>query len=50
MQEAMISQAVPPILKTASFAGLDGFGFLQVMVRKIDWLREHHAELDLQAA
>jgi Ser/Thr protein kinase RdoA (MazF antagonist) len=48
MVEALIAQAVPPILKTRTFAGLDGFQFLKVMLGKIAWLREHHAQLDLE--
>jgi homoserine kinase type II len=41
MQEAAIAQALPPILKTGTFAGLDGFGFLQAMRRKVEWLSEN---------
>lgn len=41
MQEALIAQAIPPILKTGTFAGLDAFAFLAVMLRKVRWLRAH---------
>lgn len=50
MQEATVAQAVPPILKTGTFAGLDGFLFLQVMVKKIEWLRHHQPELTVDGA
>lgn len=39
MQEVLIAQAIPPILKTGTFAGLDGFEFLQIVLRKVEWLR-----------
>lgn len=49
MQEALIAQAVPPILKTATFAGLEGFAFLCVMLKKINWLNDHREEITLSA-
>jgi Ser/Thr protein kinase RdoA (MazF antagonist) len=50
MQEALIAQAVPPILKSGTFAGLDGFSFLKVMLRKVRWLRENARLLELDTA
>lgn len=47
MQEALIAQAVPPILKTGTFAGLDGFEFLRVVQRKADWLRNNASRLEI---
>ncbi len=49
MQEALIAQAVPPILKTGTFAGLDGLPFLGVMLKKLNWLNEHRDEIRLNA-
>jgi homoserine kinase type II len=50
MQEALIAQAVPPILKTGTFAGLDGFAFLKVMLRKVRWLQKNLDQLQLDPA
>lgn len=47
MQEALIAQAVPPILKTGTFAGLEGIGFLNVMLNKAAWLQAHGGEIGL---
>jgi homoserine kinase type II len=41
MQEALIAQTIPPILQSGTFAGLDGFGFLQVTLRKVRWLQDN---------
>ena len=41
MQEALIAQTIPPILQSGTFAGLDGFGFLQVTLRKVHWLQDN---------
>ncbi len=49
MQEVLLAQAIPPIVRTGTFAGLDGFGFLQVMAEKMEWLRDHHEFTDLDA-
>ena len=49
MQEVLIAQAIPPILRTGTFAGLDGFRFLQVVLRKVQWLDENGSLLDLDA-
>jgi homoserine kinase type II len=41
MEEVLIAQAIPVILKTGFFAGLDGLGFLHVTLRKAQWLHAH---------
>ena len=43
MQEVLIAQAVPPILRTGTFAGLEGFAFLEVVLRKVKWLEKNQA-------
>jgi len=50
MQEALIAQAVPPILKTGTFAGLEGLGFLHVMMKKVNWLKAHGNQIGLDLA
>ena len=45
MCEAMIAEAVLPIAATGSFGRLDGFGFLQMVRRKIRWILGHVEEL-----
>ncbi len=45
MCEAMIAEAVLPIAATGSFGRMDGFPFLQMVERKIDWILSHHQEL-----
>ena len=47
MLEALIAQAVSPIVRTGTFAGLDGFGFLKVMLKKVVWLQENRELLKL---
>ena len=47
MQEVLIAQTIPPILRTGNFAELDGFQFLQVVLRKVNWLTEHCSRFDL---
>lgn len=47
MQEALIAQTVPRILKSGTFAGLDGFVFLQTLIRKVQWLQANRDELKL---
>ncbi|MDX1682282.1 MAG: phosphotransferase [Phycisphaeraceae bacterium] len=41
MIEALIAEAVIPIANTGQFATIDGFAFMKMMVRKIQWLREN---------
>ena len=45
MCEAMTAEAVLPIAATGSFGRLDGFGFLQMVSRKVKWILEHMEEL-----
>lgn len=45
MCEAMIAEAVLPIAATGSFGRLNGFGFLQMIRKKVKWILEHMAEL-----
>jgi Ser/Thr protein kinase RdoA (MazF antagonist) len=45
MCEAMIAEAVLPIAATGSFGRLDGFGFLQMVRRKVNWILCHMAEM-----
>ncbi|MFQ5430619.1 MAG: phosphotransferase [Phycisphaerae bacterium] len=47
MQEVLIAQAMQPILRTGTFAGLDGFEFLKVMLGKVNWLKENPSFVDL---
>ncbi|HPF41021.1 MAG TPA: phosphotransferase [Phycisphaerae bacterium] len=42
MQEALVAQAVRPILTNGTFAGLDGYEFLRVVLGKARWI---HANL-----
>jgi homoserine kinase type II len=45
MCEAMIAEAVLPIAATGSFGRFDGFGFLQMIERKVKWIFSHLDEL-----
>lgn len=45
MCEAMIAEAVLPIAATGSFGRLDGFGFLQMVDRKVKWILANLEEL-----
>ncbi len=47
MQEVLVAQAIPPILRTGTFAGLDAIGFLQVMLRKARWIDNNRGEFKL---
>lgn len=47
MQEALIAQAISPILKRGTFAGLDGFDFLKMLLRKSEWLSQNPGAFDL---
>ena len=38
MQEALIAQAVRPILSTGTFAGFDGYEFLRIVLGKARWI------------
>jgi len=50
MQEVLIAQAIPTILKTGTFAGLNGFHFLKVVYRKMRWLDENQNCLTLDTS
>lgn len=41
MIEALISEAVLPIAATGSFGRMQGFGFLKMVARKVQWLRDN---------
>ncbi len=45
MCEAMIAEAVLPIAATGSFGRFQGFPFLQMIARKVEWILEHLQEL-----
>ena len=45
MIEALIAESVLPIAATGSFGPFDGFGFMQMVRRKVAWLQEHHKTL-----
>lgn len=47
MQEVLIAQTIPPIIRTGTFAELDGFHFLQIILRKVEWLEKNHVRLEL---
>lgn len=47
MQEALIAQSMGPILRTGAYAGLDGAGYLDVVLRKCRWIGENAARLSL---
>ena len=46
MCEAMIAEAVLPIAATGSFGRMDGFPFLQMIRRKVKWVRAHLQEIE----
>ena len=48
MIEALIAESVLPIAATGSFGPFDGFGFMQMVRRKVAWIQRHIG--DLQAA
>ncbi len=45
MCEAMIAEAVLPIAATGSFGRFQGFPFLRMISRKVDWILSHLTEL-----
>jgi Ser/Thr protein kinase RdoA (MazF antagonist) len=49
MQEVLVAQALQPILRTGTFAGLDGFAFLEIVLAKVNWLRKNTAFTTLDA-
>ncbi|HSW45542.1 MAG TPA: phosphotransferase [Phycisphaerae bacterium] len=45
MIEALIAEAVMPIAATGSFGRIEGFRFMQMILRKVRWLRDHSDRL-----
>ncbi|MFW6062406.1 MAG: phosphotransferase enzyme family protein [Planctomycetota bacterium] len=45
MCEAMIAEAVLPIAATGSFGRFQGFAFLEMIQRKVDWILQHSDQL-----
>ena len=45
MIETMIAEAVLPIAATGFFGHLSGTDFLEMILRKANWLKKHHKEL-----
>jgi len=45
MIETMIAEAVLPIVATGFFGHLSGVDFLQMILRKANWLNKHRKEL-----
>lgn len=45
MIEALIAESVLPIAATGSFGPFDGFGFMQMVRRKVAWIQHHVADL-----
>ncbi len=45
MIEALIAESSIPIAATGSFARMEGFGFLEMVERKVTWLQHHVDEL-----
>ncbi len=41
MCEALIAEAITPIAHTGKFANIQGFRFLKMVMRKINWLKQH---------
>ena len=45
MIEALIAESAIPIANTGLFAGIQGYGFLRMVVRKANWMHQHANEL-----
>jgi hypothetical protein len=45
MIEAMVAESVLPIAATGSFGRIEGYGFLQMIERKVRWVQDHAAQL-----
>jgi len=45
MIEAMVLESVLPVAATGSFGRLEGFGFLQMIERKVRWVQSHAEQL-----
>jgi hypothetical protein len=48
MIEALVAESVLPIAATGSFGRIEGYGFLQMIERKVRWIQQHAAELASQ--
>lgn len=47
MREALVAQTVSPVLKRGSVAGRDGFEYLKMLIRKLNWLEANAGEFEL---
>lgn len=47
MQEVLIAQAIPPIIRTGTFAELDGFEFLKVVLHKVEWINANQPQFEI---
>lgn len=45
MIEAMVAESVLPIAATGSFGRIEGYGFLQMIERKVRWVQQHALDL-----
>lgn len=45
MIESLVAEAITPIATTGMFAGIHGFNFLRMIIRKIRWLQKHGTEM-----
>jgi len=45
MIQALIAESVIPVAMTGKFAEMDGVAFLQMALRKVQWIQTHHEEL-----
>ncbi len=45
MTEALIAECVIPIAATGSFSRMEGFGFLEMIERKVAWIQDRAGEL-----
>ena len=45
MIEALVAESVLPIAATGSFGRLEGFGFLQMIERKVRWVQTNREQL-----
>ncbi|MAE65388.1 MAG: hypothetical protein CMJ18_14040 [Phycisphaeraceae bacterium] len=50
MIEALIAESVIPIANTGTFARLEGFSFMRMVERKVQWIETHADELIAAAA
>jgi homoserine kinase type II len=48
MIEALVAESVLPIAATGSFGRIEGYGFLQMIERKVRWIQQHAGDLASQ--